>query len=240
MKKLVSLLLLFICALPTTVAARQFDIELIVFKRLVNPDQVEESWPEALPAIDFNNVGSFDDHNYQKKKGASVRPRSAHRLSAMAKNLENHAGYEVLLHQMWRQGDGGPSSAPKFRLKGGNDYSNLSHFDKSQQAAINQFIYELDGKIQVYVQHYLFLETTLNLTIPGSREVTLTDKTLELTDAESNDTVQVGHLTEVSPVIQQEHFLKSYRMQQKRRMKSGEIHYLDHPLMGVIIQVRRL
>ncbi|MCO4789722.1 hypothetical protein DK293_13990, partial [Vibrio cholerae] len=26
----------------------------------------------------------------------------------------------------------------------------------------------------------------------------------------------------------------------KRRMRSGETHYLDHPLMGVIIQVRRV
>ncbi|MDF4825758.1 CsiV family protein, partial [Vibrio parahaemolyticus] len=35
-------------------------------------------------------------------------------------------------------------------------------------------------------------------------------------------------------------FLKSYRLDQKRRMRSGETHYLDHPLMGMIIQVRRV
>ncbi|NMU76239.1 hypothetical protein HKB17_03900, partial [Vibrio parahaemolyticus] len=34
--------------------------------------------------------------------------------------------------------------------------------------------------------------------------------------------------------------LKSYRMDQKRRMRSSETHYLDNPLMGMIIQVRRV
>ncbi|MBO0181007.1 CsiV family protein, partial [Vibrio parahaemolyticus] len=30
------------------------------------------------------------------------------------------------------------------------------------------------------------------------------------------------------------------RMDQKRRMRSSETHYLDNPLMGMIIQVRRV
>ncbi|QSA20002.1 hypothetical protein JV197_08680, partial [Vibrio furnissii] len=47
-------------------------------------------------------------------------------------------------------------------------------------------------------------------------------------------------LESVSPTVDVESFLKSYRMDQKRRMRSGETHYLDHPLMGMIIQVRRV
>jgi hypothetical protein len=31
---------------------------------------------------------------------------------------------------------------------------------------------------------------------------------------------------------------RSYRMQQHRRMRSGELHYIDHPLMGVLLLVR--
>ncbi len=252
MKKLISFLLLFICALPTTAAARQFDIELIVFKRLINPEQIDESWPDELPAIDFTDVGLLDDSEYRKRKGIFTRPRSAFQLTNQAEKLEQHAGYEVLLHQMWRQGDRGKSSAPRIRLRGSKNYSNLYHSDGSQKNSetnhsdgtpqeemIDQFLYELDGKIQIYVQHYLFLETTLDLKVPQSREVILETTTLDSEKTESEDTVQIGNLTEVSPTVQQKHVLKSYRMQQKRRMKSGEIHYLDHPLMGVIIQVRR-
>ena len=30
----------------------------------------------------------------------------------------------------------------------------------------------------------------------------------------------------------------SYRMQAHRRMRSGELHYLDHPLMGIVVEAR--
>ncbi|MEZ9706051.1 CsiV family protein, partial [Vibrio breoganii] len=105
--------------------------------------------------------------------------------------------------------------------------------------------------IQVYVQHYLFVETELDLREPGVRSVTFTEKTPdELKDSENfavladteaeNSNVQAGNLQEVSPEKVEEQFLKSYRMEQKRRMRSSETHYLDHPLMGMIIQVRRV
>lgn len=33
--------------------------------------------------------------------------------------------------------------------------------------------------------------------------------------------------------------LKPYKFDQKRRVRSGEIHYLDHPKMGILIQIRK-
>ncbi|MDF4917276.1 CsiV family protein, partial [Vibrio parahaemolyticus] len=57
---------------------------------------------------------------------------------------------------------------------------------------------------------------------------------------EVDGNVQVGNLAEISPTVTEEKFLKSYRMDQKRRMRSSETHYLDNPLMGMIIQVRRV
>lgn len=72
--------------------------------------------------------------------------------------------------------------------------------------------------------------------------MTLQEQQIELdspvSDAESN--VQVGNLTEISPTVEVQEFLKSYRMDQKRRMRSTETHYLDHPLLGMVIQVRRV
>ena len=40
-------------------------------------------------------------------------------------------------------------------------------------------------------------------------------------------------LTTLSPHYQ------AYRMQMHRRMRSKELHYLDHPLMGILIIARR-
>lgn len=55
-----------------------------------------------------------------------------------------------------------------------------------------------------------------------------------------NENIQLGHLEDVTPDTEIKEFLKSYRMKEKRQMRSGETHYIDHPLMGMIIQVRKV
>ncbi len=244
-------LLLMLCvSLPSW--ARQFDIEVIIFKRAVNAEKMTESWPNALPPIDMANVGNI------RSKGARFLPASSYRLNGVKAKLQRHAGFTVLSHKAWRQGDRGRHNAPIFHIRGGKDYSEQFNSDGSEKSAtpiaqedtngfteisIDNPLYELDGKLQIYVQHYLYAETTLDLKAPSIREITLEDTIIaedsaQLGEVEGN--IQVGNLTEISPTVEVERFLKSYRLDQKRRMRSSETHYLDHPLMGVIIQVRRV
>lgn len=254
MKKLIPLLLLMV-SMPS-LAQRQFDIEVIIFKRAVDAEQVNESWPNTLPEINMEKVGSFQDAEYREKKNVKMLPYSEYHLTEQKESLQKHAGFKVLLHTAWRQGDEGKASAPVFHIQGGKNYSSKFNADGSEKVEITDNVpadsiseetidaplYELDGKLQIYVQHYLYAETTLDLKAPSVREITLQDQTIELdspvSDAES--TVQIGNLTEVSPTIEVQEFLKSYRMDQKRRMRSTETHYLDHPLLGIVVQVRRV
>ncbi|PMN54273.1 hypothetical protein BCT31_01610 [Vibrio lentus] len=253
MKRLIPLLLLFV-SLPS-LAQRQFDIEVIIFKRAVDAEKVNESWPNTQPKISLERVGSFQDTQYRSKKGVQMLPYSEYKLTPQKDKLRKHAGFEVLMHTAWRQGDQGKSSAPVFHIQAGKDFSQDFNADGSEKGAItagsadgfkeetiDKPLYELDGKLQIYVQHYLYAETTLDLKAPSVREVTLKEQPIELdtpvSGADSN--VQVGNLTEISPTVQVEEFLKSYRMDQKRRMRSTETHYLDHPLLGMVIQVRRV
>ena len=252
MKRLIPLLLLFV-SLPS-LAQRQFDIEVIIFKRAVDAEKVNESWPNTQPKISLERVGSFQDTQYRASKGVKMLPDSEYKLTPQKDKLKQHAGFEVLMHTAWRQGDQGKSSAPVFHIQAGKDFSKQFNADGSEKGAvtasadgfqeetIDKPLYELDGKLQIYVQHYLYAETTLDLKAPSVREVKLQEQQIELDSpvngAESN--VQVGNLTEISPTVEVEEFLKSYRMEQKRRMRSTETHYLDHPLLGMVIQVRRV
>ncbi len=263
MKKLIPLLLMMV-SMPT-LAQRQFDIEVLIFKRTVDAEQTSEAWPNVMPEINVTRARPFQDGEYRQSKGVSMLSYDQYELTEQKEKLSKHAGFDVLLHTAWRQGDEGKSAAPVFRIQAGKDFSkdfNSNGSAKSaevetanesgfQETSIDNPLYELDGKLQVYVQHYLFAETTLDLKAPSVRHVILEDKQLDLTnDAENAElgidgqveesTVQVGNLEDVTPNVQVEEFLKSYRMQQKRRMRSTETHYLDHPLMGIIIQVRRV
>lgn len=249
--------LLLLCVSMPSWAQRQFDIEVIIFKRAVDTESTSESWPNQLPTIEMSNVGSLGSDSYRASKGVTLLPRSSFQLNAQEAALNNHAGFKVLKHVAWRQGDRGKASAPIFRIVGGRDFSGSYNTDGSpingnaqtlatdgySEEAINGPLYELDGKIQIYVQHYLFAETTLDLREPSVREVRVeAQPTEQIADefGEVEGNVQVGNLAEISPTVTQETFLKNYRLDQKRRMRSGETHYLDNPLMGMIIQVRRV
>ena len=62
-----------------------------------------------------------------------------------------------------------------------------------------------------------------------------TSETDETNDAEitEEDAINVQVQDKVVP------FLNSYPMQQLRVIRSGEIHYLDHPMFGMLIQIRK-
>ncbi|KJY93222.1 hypothetical protein TW84_04960 [Vibrio neptunius] len=255
MKKLIPLLLLVV-AMPSW-AKRQFDIEVIIFKRAVNPEQTAESWPNAVPDISMKRVGNLNDTGYRAQKGVSLLPASSYKLNPQVRKLKNHAGFKVLLHTAWRQGDGNRYVAPTFHIQAGRDFSGQFMPDGSQRASetstevingvteesIASPLYELDGKLQVYVEHYLYADVKLDLKAPSVRDITFEAKPLEFTptnDVTAENTVQVGLMEDVTPMVHTEEFLKSYRMDQKRRMRSTETHFLDHPLLGMIIQVRRV
>ncbi|MEZ8823021.1 peptidoglycan binding protein CsiV [Vibrio amylolyticus] len=269
MKKLVPLLLLLV-SMPT-LAQRQFDIEVIIFERAVDAEKTSESWPMTQPEVDLSRAGKFSDADYRTSKQVSMLPATEYQLSDQVKSLDKHAGFNVLVHKAWRQGDEGKAAAPVFHIQAGRDYSEAFNPDGSEKQAfteetpidgvieesIDKPLYELDGKFQVYVQHYLYAETQLDLKRPSVRKVTFEDAPLSddfvVEDLEGNalnatpdaiaveDSIVVaGNMEDVSPKVEVEEFLKNYRMDQKRRMRSTETHYLDHPLLGIIIQVRRV
>jgi len=262
MKNLIPLLLLLV-SMPS-LAERQFDIEVIIFKRAVDAEKISESWPDTLPEINVERAGSFADASYRHSKGVKMLAYSDYQLNDQVQELKNHAGFDVLLHAAWRQGDQGKGAAPTFHIQAGKDYSHQFNADGSmigdnlQQTSIDGVteqtiakpLYELDGTLQVYVQHYLYTEVIMDLKQPSVREVVIQDAPVELMSAEENltteeppqmeGTVQAGNLAPISPTTKEEKFLKNYRFDQKRRMRSSETHYLDHPLMGIVIQVRKV
>lgn len=264
MKKLIPLLLLFV-SLPS-LAQRQFDIEVIIFKRATSPEATNESWPNQIPDIEVSRAGSLTNQQYTNSKGVMRLPSSSFQLTEQVAKIKNHAGFTVLVHDAWRQGDNGKASSPVFHIRAGKDFSNTYNADGSekgantnltspisgvQEVAIDKPLYELDGTLQIYVQHYLFAEAQFDLKAPSTEEViidepVISDLTSITVDNQYNGaplvdtTVVAGNLQAIEPKTEIFRFLKSYRLDQKRRMRSGETYYFDHPLMGMIIQVRRV
>ncbi|MGB0894630.1 MAG: peptidoglycan binding protein CsiV [Parashewanella sp.] len=99
-------------------------------------------------------------------------------------------------------------------------------------------IWQLDGKLNIYLQHYLYIQTDLRL-----REVGALPKADMNDDQNPSFNVASSPLTDTQqPQSEQaaQPFLYSIPLIQNRRVRSNEIHYFDHPKMGMIIQIRKM
>ncbi|MER2491176.1 CsiV family protein [Catenovulum sediminis] len=98
---------------------------------------------------------------------------------------------------------------------------------QQQIAGTPKNVWQLDGLFKIYLRHYLFIETEFNVRKVGPHpKRVLADKALTA----KSSTAGFEH---------KDTFLYPYHFKQNRRIRSGEIHYFDHPEMGIVLQVRR-
>lgn len=103
-------------------------------------------------------------------------------------------------------------------------------------------VYPLDGTVRIEVRRYLHVHTDLYLTAP----VDFGDAAIRSVDADTSAaagdddsgtavagtalTRDISTLTDGQPVL-------SYPFRQHRRMRSREVHYIDHPIISMIVLV---
>ncbi|MBY5922222.1 CsiV family protein [Ferrimonas balearica] len=163
--------------------------------------------------------------------------------------LSRQSGYQVLLHSGWQMPVYGRRAAQPFAIYGGINFGDRFRLDGhprlaeddllSQLSLLTQFapqargpeaVWQLNGWIKIYLEHFLFIETRLDLREQGERVWTVES-------LERDPNALEGDVTEVE---EREPFLMTIPLEQNRRVRSREIHYFDHPKMGVIVQIRRM
>jgi len=148
-----------------------------------------------------------------------------------------------------------------------------------KQVQLPDETWQLDGFIEVHLDHYLYIEGQFNfrelskeIIDPEKFLAQLTkDKALEsvkeqdpLANALSDEGIEIGENQDVAVndadaianaegssaqnglMTENENkqlitinYLKNYNFKQTRKSYSGDLHYLDHPKMGILIQVRK-
>lgn len=127
--------------------------------------------------------------------------------------------------------------------------------DSEMRQKAREPVWQIDGYLKVYAERFRHVETNLVVRIPGQEEVDLRAIATNLAAEEmvasidlADDSVQSSYDWQfdenfLSPAEDKQTLirdvLKHYSMQQSRRIIDEKIHYLDHPLLGMIIQMRR-
>lgn len=174
-------------------------------------------------------------------------PPGERRLNNHAHAMDRQSAYRVLFHEAWRQPVLEQQRAPALLIHGGEQFG--EH-------------YELEGSITLSVARYLHLHTRLwhtefepNFGQPRGTWPELprrpNNRALPDTDPDANQWQRPWDSSRSSAWdlslnthsshqdFLQEDYLPSriVALTQQRRMRSRELHYIDHPLFGMLIEI---
>ena len=241
-----------------------YDIELVVFKNIKAPRSREFILPVSSPGkpekmLDLSSTKSVVA---ARKLGYKILSDADFRLLEIFNRLVESARYEPLLHVAWRQPGAELEQALPVWLRGGriygNEYTSIDNqiellesiprvaseearadknftFDEQtleamelqllEQQALraHQGLYEFEGKITITLSRYLHAYTDLVFRRPR----------LSL-DAVSSNTPQDQYLAAYAADTR---ILNNHRLQEHRRMRSKNLHYLDNPEFGMLILI---
>ena len=217
-------------------------------------------------------------------KGRYMLSHGQLRMNYLRKKLAKHSEYTPLLHVGWREEVKSPRSAHFVHLFGGDNFSyqfdqqgnliaegatedepmpkGISVSSESTEVSVNaplkkaapKALWELDGVLQVSLNHYLYVDFDMLLRNVDERAVVLKP---QAPSDQKAVTAEGGTETEEPNLIIEENttsndfafssespdteeYLQGFNFKQKRRLKSGETHYFDHPKFGMILQIRKL
>ncbi len=189
---------------------RMYQVELIVFSRAeTNP---QEYWPTDVKLSYPENLVNLKTEG-NSSDGFSVLPASERLLNSQAATLARSGTYTLLYHQAWRQMIYGRKT--NIFINGGKVFGNHQ---------------ELEGSIALSVGQYLKIQSNLWLTQFVPAGTNLTESWPELPPSPFADTTQTDK--------NQDFLIKRIiKVSQERSMRSNEIHYIDHPLLGIIVKI---
>ncbi len=220
-----SLLVLFLIALfifHSAAFAKDYAIEVIIF---VNKDGLRQSAEQfnVDHIIPVANNGILLDTVEEDSLWQPV-PEEEYILGDVANKLKLSGRYRILQHFAWRQPAVEKKDSLPIVIKAGRDFSSqfperayrpVEFGDTASSQIDNQFgneVRELDGTINVIITRYIHLYSDLVYRLPRSNP------------------------TDIQDVLDREKVLVDYSVNSHRRMKSRELHYIDHPLVGILVE----
>lgn len=229
-----------------------------IWKRFLNV-----SFPSQLTVLDtdfksselryhkiFPQDGNKANNSVPEAKLIPLWPPYTHmgdknsKLNQAKKRLQRNGNFQILSHYHWVQPLVDRKETHPILVQAGKVYGDQ---------------YQLEGTIALSVSRYLHIDTNLWLSAFTENQ-TLLDTWWINTDNDNNETPLLSkahqtqsrqcskNFTTVSKQIASDNHSTASRnlttdyittqiaeLKQSRRMRSGEIHYLDHPLFGVIV-----
>lgn len=167
-------------------------------------------------------------------------------LTNIARRINSSSKYDVVLHLAWRQPTfDEDKSLPVFVFNGMTERDPTPEpvSNPGQQQGYDFYVnglqtgpqfHWLSGTLKLSVSRYLHMEADLHMKLRKTKQEVIE----ESPPPESGGFGSFfGIAKEPTPIMIERPVLQDYRLFETRRMRSKEIHYFDHPLMGIVVKV---
>lgn len=229
-------------------AQNLYQVELVIFARDSAEAEVEENWQQeqglAYPKRLIGLAPASEQSDPQQPAAPfQLLPAAERKLNESARAIDRRSNMRELFHGAWVQPVGGIESADPVLITGGRQFGRHS---------------ELEGYVVLTSERYLRLRADLWMTRFGTGNALDTDAPVlpmpvvtvqpaaSPAATESDATASAGGsaaapFTSGTSSVGPSGFDyipdQIYAMSQERRMRSGELHYIDHPRFGLLVIV---
>lgn len=221
---IIALTLLGAAATATAEAPPRYRIELVLFEHLDANAVRAEHWPETLALPDYE--GAVELGRGSRGAGFAASPDSSRELGESARLLEASERYAVVAHLIWEQPGLPDETAVPLALRAGKDYGpefpelmqpRLEFDDQGDLIEIPapESLRAIEGTIRVVLGRYLHIHTDLIFRKP----------------------VSVMDYSEAADMYVPVDRLRAIPVKERRRMRSRELHYVDHPMLGMLVKI---
>lgn len=213
-----------------------YQVSLVIFKHRNSPmgnetwptpDTLHLSFPQGILELEPRR-----DSNSEWVAFRDTQPLDEEFKQALH-SLKLSSNYEIMSTASWNQPALDGNSAIPILIQAGNEYGGYYELEGSITLVVSRYLHlKTDLWLSEYIQKVEMIapwwETSNTITDDASTEPGTFDSTYQEIDFSS---------TSYNETVTRYESVRTVVLNESRRMRSGELHYLDNPMFGVLVKV---
>jgi len=242
-----------------------YEVNLLIFKDQSERWEPYEHWHSRRTALepDLVNALPFEAMALNEQQPIDLLPEPTTALNEMINGIHRRKSFHILLAKSWRQPFNHPDQTTPYRIEVGEEVDGEHELSGTLTISVRRYLhFTADLRLKQFMAKERAIELGLHTPLTES-EAFLQDyfSNAEESSAEALPYQRYGepptaHSVPSDPasVIESESTpystvvtaldpayvtVRNVPLKQSRRMRSGEMHYLDHPLMGILVNIEK-
>lgn len=238
MKILISILFFLLANISFAEDMRYYDVEIVIIENLSKESKNSENWPLQVNLVQPENtvqlgqpaLSEWLPKDVDLKSSYKLLRANTYQLTGEVEKISKSTTQRVIFHTAWRQPGLDKKQALPIYFKREvpaapviEDQNSSEQTGEDDNLTAKSTPSILEGILRVTLARYLHLEA----------ELVLQDKLPEVEDSE-NPFAVLDNQSERNDIEKQ----GVIHLKQKRnRIRSNELHYLDHPTLSILVHI---